>query len=168
MEQKDYIELAEEQNFKIIETTDKSDGYPHALRHGVIGFESFSEAKDFAEQVGGEVYRFEKENGWILYYREGWTDEPIDTTPFYEDDFLIFSPYESLTSSLRNYMEMDNDFTAISDYVHALDEVYKAQEYAEEDEYVILNRLSYDVMRVKKEVMSIAYDNKQVEIGVLI
>lgn len=42
-------------NLEMVETTDSGTGYPSHIRNGYIGFESFSDAEEFAYAHGMDV-----------------------------------------------------------------------------------------------------------------
>lgn len=62
---------AEQLGLLVIDTTDNGNGYPSNLKKGVIGFDSFKQAEEFAKEVNGEVTHFYKRYGWKVYTRRG-------------------------------------------------------------------------------------------------
>ena len=50
MKQFDFIDLAAQGGFELIETTSERSGYPLDLKKAIIGFDSMEEAREYAEQ----------------------------------------------------------------------------------------------------------------------
>lgn len=56
-------------NLEMVETTDSGTGYPSHIRNGYIGFESFSDAEEFAYAHGMDVIILHRKDGWNLWTR---------------------------------------------------------------------------------------------------
>ena len=50
MEKNDFIDLAAQGGFELIETTPERSGYPRNLKWAIIGFDSMEEAREYANQ----------------------------------------------------------------------------------------------------------------------
>ena len=73
MKQFDFIDLAAQGGFELIETTSERSGYPLDLKKAIIGFDSMEEAREYAEQHDLSIEIFHKRDGWNVWYRTGTT-----------------------------------------------------------------------------------------------
>ena len=71
MKQFDFIDLAAQGGFELIETTSERSGYPLDLKKAIIGFDSMEEAREYAEQHDLSIEIFHKRDGWNVWYRTG-------------------------------------------------------------------------------------------------
>ena len=93
MKQFDFIDLAAQGGFELIETTSERSGYPLNLKKAIIGFESMEEAREYAEQHDLSIEIFHKRDGWNVWYRTGDREyEPFTrTAEQYGDDYNLFT-----------------------------------------------------------------------------
>lgn len=64
-------------NYTTVETTSASNGYPEHIISAVIGFESFYEAKEYADKNGLELVWLDRKDGWDLWHRGSQAYEPL-------------------------------------------------------------------------------------------
>lgn len=56
-------------NLEMVETTDSGIGYPSHIKNGYIGFETFSDAEEFAYAHGMTPMILHRKSGWNLWER---------------------------------------------------------------------------------------------------
>lgn len=66
MKQFDFIDLAAQGGFELIETTSERSGYPLELKKAIIGFDSMEEAREYAEQHDLSIEIFHKRDAGIF------------------------------------------------------------------------------------------------------
>lgn len=93
----DLRDLAEQNGLQFIETTTEASGYPRNIRGAIIGFDTFEQAKELAEEHNLSIEVFEKKDGWQLWYASGST---------------AWEPFENSAGDFGdNYLEFDNSET---------------------------------------------------------
>lgn len=65
---------------KKIQTTSDANGYPTNLKNGYIGFETWAEAKKFAEEKDLALMCLSQKAGWQVWHREDSVYEPMTIT----------------------------------------------------------------------------------------
>ena len=85
-------EIADEYGLDIIETVTSGNGYPENLQKALVGFETFEQAQNVADQYGMMITTFTKRDGQQLYFRNGnQTYEPLRiTVEDYGDDYKAY------------------------------------------------------------------------------
>lgn len=58
-----------ENNYKTVETTSAWNGYPEHIISAVIGFKTFDEAKNYADENDLELIWLDRKDGWNLWHR---------------------------------------------------------------------------------------------------
>lgn len=56
-------------NYTTVETTSAWNGYPEHLVNAVIGFKTFDEAKEYADENGMDLIWLDRKDGWNLWHR---------------------------------------------------------------------------------------------------
>lgn len=167
----DLVNIAEEHELELIETTSESNGYPRNLQYALIGFDNFEQAQQIADEYGLSIEIFHSRDGWQLWYRTGnWTFEAfeIDETDF-GNNYLAF-----YASDLENYYEDEikpllGDFDNLETLRAFLDdseEVMNEIERIDNDEVVITHEGRY-YLTTKKKGMIFSNDTKIKAIGVI-
>ena len=163
--------IAERHGLELIETTDKSNGYPSNLKGAIIGFENFKQAEEIAEKYNLEISCFEKKDGWHFYYRTGanmyqaFTNSSSDYGDNYSEIPKI-DEEDFIENEVRWFLE-DNlkSFEQIESFLSAKKEIWKEVDKMEEDEIVITYEGNY-YETIKKESMYFYHDTKHFVIGV--
>ena len=93
MKQYDFIDLAAQKGLDLIETTSERSGYPLDLKKAIIGFASFEEANELAQEHGLSIEVFQRRDGWNVWYRTGNRayDPFTRTAEDYGDDYNLFT-----------------------------------------------------------------------------
>ena len=68
-----------------VEITTGINGYPSHLHAGIIGFESFQQAKEVANKYGGEVVSLHRRDGWELWQSQSPAWEAYDIERIYQE-----------------------------------------------------------------------------------
>ena len=64
-------------SYKVVCTTQGTNGYPKNVKSAVIGFDDFGEAEEFANRHGGVLVILYQKNGWDLWQLKGIATEPF-------------------------------------------------------------------------------------------
>lgn len=134
-------ELADNNGLKFIETTDGMNGYPKNLQCALIGFETFEQAEEFAQENDLDVVCLHKRDGWQLYERGEIAYEPFNIkADDYGDNYNMFKP-----SDLEDYYENEikpclDSFDNLEDlqkFLEDQNEIMDELENCDENEAVI-------------------------------
>lgn len=167
--------LATEEGLEIIETTTEANGYPRSLQKAIIGFQSFSQAKELAEKYNLNIEEFRKKDGWDLWHRTGNTmwDTFTLTEDIFGDNYLIFeaSQKDSLFQEwvyplLGDIKDMDKAEEIMSKYRELYDEI----DMLDEDEGVLVENtpLGIEVKeRITLHPMSYYHDTRCYAVGLI-
>lgn len=91
---------------KKIQTTSDANGYPTNLKNGYIGFETWAEAKKFAEEKDLALMCISQNAGWQVWHREDSVYEPMTITAAdYGDDYNFETDAEKYFENEREILE---------------------------------------------------------------
>lgn len=91
---------------KKIQTTSDANGYPTNLKNGYIGFETWAEAKKFAEERGLDLMCISQKAGWHVWHRGNMMNEPMTITAAdYGDDYNFETDADKYFESEREILE---------------------------------------------------------------
>lgn len=91
---------------KKIQTTSDANGYPTNLKPAYIGFETWAEAKKFAEEKDLALMCLSQKAGWQVWHREDSVYEPMTITAAdYGDDYCFETDAEKYFESEREILE---------------------------------------------------------------
>ena len=158
---------------KKIEITDGINGYPKHVHRGVIGFETYEQAKKFAEEHDGDVYSFRKRDGWDLWESLGRIDHDYDLQSFYNNgemgEWREFDKENDFDYMKELLNDCDvNDIDKMRNIIGNFSDLCEAQAHLEDDEFLAWN-IDYETMYCqaeKKRVMSFHEDVWTYAIGV--
>lgn len=173
MTKNEILEIAREQGLSTVEITYGMNGYPQQLGdYGVIGFENFDAAQQFAEQYGGEVAHFRSRDGWHFWNTTGRAFEPYTVYDMLRDmgDNYSIAPdgYDGYAEELAEVAKRFNgDFEELKARIKNIEEIILAVDNKDDEEAVITNCGNY-YDTVKMETMQYNYDTHRYAIGVLI
>lgn len=164
--------IAYEKGLEYIETTTGMNGYPQHLRGAIIGFETFEEAEEVAQEHGLRITTFFKRDGWKLYQRErGTTYRALHITASdYGDDYKHFTNKISESDFIEEELLPNLAATTFGDIqiiTQRYEELFDKIVEAEDDELVIASTFGEYVETIKKELMSWTHDSKTWVIGVM-
>ena len=156
-----------------IEITTGLNGYPQGLGdHGVTGFDTYADAKKFADENGGEVVLFGSKDGWHFWNQRGYMSRPFNSDDLLKD---MGDNYSYADDNNEYYAEQladiakdfDGDFDALEKRINEIKEIIEAVESADEDERVIVSYGNFYEI-VKTSFMAYNYDTHRWAVGVLI
>lgn len=159
-------------NYQRIETTSGMNGYPRNLKNATVGFDTFEEAQEYAQQYGGYIMSFHRRDGWQLWERGNGVCEPYTIT---EDDYGTgheLLEYGSIDEEnfcdlyIKQALEGVDDVQSISEIVKDAAEIWDYYKNLDEGEAVHIQEGRYcDTIETK--TMSWSYDTHNYIIGVL-
>jgi hypothetical protein len=174
--QDEVITIARDADLRVIEITTGSNGYPQGLGdYGVIDFDSYETAKEFAKEHKCEVVLFHQKNGWHLWENRGNRYEPLSADDYLRDLGDNYSSAMTIQDENNYFAEkladlsqnfdgnLDNIKEAIKEYEKLISEI----ETADEDEVVITSGGRY-IETIKEKMMAYSEDCDIWEIGVLV
>ncbi|MBO7241553.1 MAG: hypothetical protein J6U90_03795 [Methanobrevibacter sp.] len=169
------LNLAEDYGLDIIEITEGLNGYPKNIYKGIIGFNNFMSAIEFADIINGEVVLLSRKDGHHFYINNGTTDKPIHYTKLIDDNAHIYFDIDDLKESMVEIMkdtchtlEECSDFiNRVNDFV---EEFYDIQDNNSNATYIITyntnkTRDNFDV--IPEYVMKGSFDTTNYIIGVV-
>ena len=170
-------EIASENDLQVIDTTTGLNGYPHALKKAIIGFDDFEQAEKLAEEYHLDIEIFTKRDGWQLWSRdnnsayEAFERSASDYGENYQqfsadisqDDFL---QQVGAASYIDELADEEDGLDRIEEYMKDLRELYNAIASADDDEIVIAEGDVY-VETIKEKTMQYSYDTKHYVIGLI-
>ena len=168
---RDLSEIANENGLQLIETTASRTGYPERLQKAIIGFDTFEEAEELAEENGLSIEFFQKRDGWDLWYRTGSTAyEPFHrSAEDFGDDYSKFSK-EDLDDFYENEVQpMVSAFDSFDDLRSFLDKNEKIKDEIEdaEDDEIVITRCGEYYDTIKELTMAYSYDSHSYAIGLI-
>lgn len=93
-------------NIQQINTTSSTNGYPENLKTGYIGFETWAEAKKFAEEKDLALMCLSQKAGWQVWHREDSVYEPMTIKAAdYGDDYSFETDAEKYFENEREILE---------------------------------------------------------------
>lgn len=165
-------QIAESEGLDFIETTSQRNGYPSNLEGAIIGFKTFQQAEEIAEEFGLEITTFEKKDGWDLWYRTGgkiykafsnssedYGDNYQEVGKMDEEDFIE-------NEVMFFFDDAKESFDQIESFLKQKKEIWEEVENMEDDEVVITHEGRYSDT-IKKESMYFYHDTKHLAIGLI-
>lgn len=153
-----------------IEITTGMNGYPSHLHKGIIGFDTFDQAEEYAKQNNGVVVALRKRDGWQFWESEGRVFEPLRVdSDTYGDDYSTETSQENWKDTCHDLLSaMINDDASLEDISNAVKDMIAVSEKIDllgEDEAVLLCLGKY-CDTIKTRTMSYSEDVWHHEIGV--
>lgn len=129
MTQFDFENLASQMGLELIETTSEFSGYPRDLKKAIIGFDSFEEASELAQEHGLSMEVFQKRDGWNLWYRTKKTasEEFHLTAEIFGDDYKVFTAEDEdsfYENEVKDKVATFNSFEDINGFLMEQERIY--------------------------------------------
>lgn len=173
------LNFAEDYGLDIIEITEGNNGYPKNIYKGVIGFNNFMSAIEFADIINGEVVLLSRKEGQHFYTNNGWVDKPIHYTKLIDDSVIDFSDINDFKKYILNVLK--ENFKTFDDCEEFISNVNSINDFIDNYDYVVNNNLDkkfiilYDSNRkipfaidvVSEYVMKGSFDTTNYIIGVV-
>lgn len=165
-------DILQHKNLEYIDTTSQANGYPCRLKKAVIGFESFEQAQEFADEYNLNLEVFKKRDGWAFWYRtRNKAFEPfVRTCEDYGDDYRFFESsdqFEFFENEVRDILVNCTDFEEAKQVIENAEKVYDEICNLSDDEFVVTRCGSY-YDTIKKKTMQYEYDTHHYAIGVIL
>lgn len=163
------ISLAEAAGLESIATCDNFSGYPSGIETAIIGFKTFSEAEEFAEEHQLKVQKFQIEDGHQFWARAGAAYEPIKITEdLFGDNYMVF-PKEAVKTfyeeEVRPRLEDFTNFEDLEEFIKDQREIYDELDYMS-DKRVVITHCGRYYDTTDEITMSFYFDRTRTVIGV--
>lgn len=166
--------IADENNLTYIETTSGSNGYPENIKPAIIGFKTFEEAEEIANQYGLEIQSFTKKDGWSLWSRTNNNAYEAMTISADADFGDNYSEFESMTEDDFIEQEIepilkDTEFGTIEDieeFIKSRKNLFEEIENLEDGQIVISYYGAY-YETIDKKCMYFSHDTNHYAIGLI-
>lgn len=177
-ETKTVLEIADGLTLQIKEITTGMNGYPQGLGdYAIIGFDTYQQAEDFANEHGCEVSLFKIRDGHQLWTNLGRKHEPLTDRDYLEDlsDNYWQASKEMCIETFKNILadmleKFEGDFSDIDTLIAGEKELLEAIENCSDDEIIITGSGfkfgHYDTC--KKVMMQYHYDVTTYAVGVFV
>ena len=168
MKKEEILSIAESEGLKYGEVTKSRNDYPSGLGdYAILGFETFAEAEEFAEQYGLTVNLFRRRDGHQFWYNEGPKEGPLTSNDYLRhlgDNYWeasLDSEYEILKEKVNDNAPLDE----VDDFVQRLMAISNALNECGEDEVVIVSH-DTEPTTIDKEIMTFHEDVTTWVVGV--
>lgn len=112
---------------KKIQTTSDANGYPTNLKTAYIGFETWAEAKKFAEERGLTLMCVSRKTGWHVWHRGNMMNEPMTIkAEDYGDDYNFETDADKYFESEREILEDCDTLEEVEENLKSIREVVDA------------------------------------------
>lgn len=157
-------------NLRFIETTDGMNGYPSHLMPALVGFETFKDAEDFAQEHDLDTMCFHKRDGWQLWERKNVVYEPLNITAAdygYNYSFIRKDEEEDYYDNyVKPYLSDFSSVETLLRFIEVNKEIEDRLQAAQDDEVVITYCGGYwDT--IKPKCMEWGFDTHNYVIGVI-
>lgn len=141
---------------KKIQTTSDANGYQTNLKPAYIGFETWAEAKKFAEEKDLALMCLSQKAGWQVWHREDSVYEPMTITAAdYGDDYNFETDAEKYFESEREILEDCDTIEEAEEKLKTMREVVDAIKAADiEGGEVVVTCCGEYCETIKTETMS--------------
>ena len=163
--------IAERYGLEVIETTTDKNGYPKDLQNALVGFDTFEDAQDVAEEYGLRITTFVRKDGHEFYYRNNNTTyEPLHIrAEDYGDDYKVFDKNHHKNyykNEVRPYLSDFDNIDDLFDFVNEQMNIITELENIGNDELVIVRDGEY-YETIERNTMCWEHDDEIVIIGVI-
>ena len=158
---------------EMIETTTGRNGYPQNLKHALIGFENFEQAKEIANKYPEvRITTFHKRDGWQLWERNNNTthEQLQNSASDFGDDYNQFTSEDAedyFENEVKQFLEDFENFEDLNKFLKEREEVLDKIQLCGDNELVITYQGRY-YDTIEKESMSFYHDTHHYAIGIII
>lgn len=163
--------LAEKLGLNYIETTTGTSGYPINIKPAMVGFETFKQAKEIADEYGLAIESFEKRDGWSLWVRKNDAMyEPYKISSqdygdnYYELDKMDEEDY--YLQEVEPYLQNFDNLTDLQNFLKDRQEIFEEIENMGDEEKVIICG-GVLIETIKKETLNWSHDTRNYIIGLI-
>jgi len=167
------LEIAKNNDLKVVEITYGSNGYPSGLGdNAIIEFEDYNQALNFAETHGLETHLFKIRDGWHFWTDMGSKHKALtyqDKLDDLGDNYNLFEPDYNVMHDQLTEMSLTeiDDLIVIREKINSWMEQIEEFEALDEDEILIVGYgTHYDTC--EKEMMQYSEDVWTYAVGVFV
>ncbi len=170
--------IAQELSLTTIETTIGNNGYPEALKYGLIDINQYSDIEEIQRRYPEcEIIPFlaYKKDGWQLYERRqvGEIYEPLYILDFYSDadNFEFWTNETNDDTIMREYKESLDAFDTLEEANNLLNKYNNILSIVEnlDDDEVLITQYLEEVDVFEKQIMKVSnIDSQTFAIGVFV
>ena len=156
------LDLAHEWRLNIVEVTQGLNGYPKGLYRAIAGFDTYEDAKIFADEIDGEVVLLSRRDGYALYTNKGRAYEGIERAKYInEEEYKVFKKaldFESWAKEdIEEMLKIGEDIFSIRDTLDSMCEIYEEISDMSEDSIALVG---YDYSYyIEDEYVTILHDD---------
>ena len=163
--------IAYKYGLDVIETVTNGNGYPENLQKALVGFDTFEDAQNVAEQYGMMITTFTKRDGQQLYFRNGnQTYEPLRiTAKDYGDDYKAYTSKDAKSyfeEEVKPHLCEYQNIRDLQDFIDEQCTIIDELEFIDDDELLIVHNNRYHET-INREMMDWYHDTKYISIGVI-
>ena len=156
------LDLADDWGLDIVEITQGMNGYPEGLYKAVKGFEEFTDAEVFADEICGEVVLITKKDGWQFWKKERRAWEGISREEFFDNsEYEIFTDESNFEEwccdAIEGEMQGGFDLCSLKDIICTMNDTYDEIWRMRDGEIAIVDKRDYTCEIVSEEVTEIHY-----------
>ena len=126
---------------KQVETTSEWNGYPRNLQNALVGFESWDEAQEIANEYDLQLIWLKRREGQQLWTRDNQAIEPLYiTSNLFGDDYNFYTDVSYFRDDVAEEVyQLGDDLTSehLKEFAEILEEVEDAFAILGEDEVVV-------------------------------
>lgn len=137
------LDLAYEWGIDVVEVTRGMNGYPKGLYRAIAGFDTYEDAKIFADEIGGEVVLLSRRDGHQLWTNNGRAYEGIEKAKYInEEEYKVFKKaldFESWAKEdIEEMLKIGEDVFSIRDTLDSICEIYEEINDMSEDSIALV------------------------------
>jgi hypothetical protein len=168
----DLHELAELHNLAVIETTQGINGYPKNTGFALMGFDSWSQLEQLAQEHTLEIVSLHRRDGWHFWENKGRVIKPYEnSSDDYGDNYSEVSKMdeeEFLKQEVMFFFEDEKEsFDQIESFLKTKKEIWEEVEKMEDDEVVITHEGRY-YETIKKHSLYFCHDTHNYRIALVV
>lgn len=164
------VDIADENNLEVVETTSQRNGYPANLCRAIIGFSSFEEAQRIADENGLTLVWIDQRDGWQLWHRGDTASEPMTIkSDDFGDDYNFEDDADNVMEMAREViadMASHATFDDIRSYMEEIGKITEAIEELEEDQVVVTYEGKY-YDTIERHPIYFSFDGKCTQLAAI-
>lgn len=157
-------------NLKTVETVKGgNNGYPSGFQTATIGFASFEEAQNYADENGMTLIRLHKRDGWQMYERlDTVWDAITPTSDWYGDDynFLSCDDQDDVIDEAKSVVVELDTIDDMVEYLNRKKELIEELSAIDEKQWVVTRCGEY-YETIDRECMEWSHDTHSYIIGAI-
>ena len=173
MTKKELLENARNSGYSIANITQGINGYPEGLvAYGIIGFDNYEEAEEFAKKYDLETSLFRSRDGWHFWEYRGEKLESLTVDDYLRDlgdDAKEFDTDDEIFGDgLISIIDMGASFEEIQEYVNLEKELREDLHYIDNETHALIVKDAVETEVVPRKMMSYKVDVWHWAVGVFV